>query len=81
MQDPDDPGATLPSRESAQIAKASAGLTAELPYDERTILGKVEHYDLLQEIGRGGMGVIYRAFSRRLPEPVNGNGTHAGKNY
>ena len=36
----------------------------------RTIIGRVEHYDLIRCIGRGGMGVVFEAFDTDLQRAV-----------
>src|SRR5262245_47760787 len=36
------------------------------PTDRPGVLGRLEHYDVLEIVGRGGMGLVLRAFDTRL---------------
>jgi len=40
------------------------------PLDERVVAAVGDHYELREEIGRGGMSVVYGAIDRRLERPV-----------
>ena len=40
------------------------------PVDDETNLGQLSHYTIVQVIGEGGMGVVFRAVDIRLDRPV-----------
>jgi WD40 repeat protein/tRNA A-37 threonylcarbamoyl transferase component Bud32 len=53
----------LPSAESDAIKKAAAG-------DRTTVLRSFGEYELLQEIDRGGMGIVFKARQKKLDRIV-----------
>src|SRR5262249_672897 len=66
-----DPG--LPGRAGAPAEPAAAGgppLDFLAPPEQPEQLGRLGHYEVLEVIGRGGMGIVLRAFDSKLHRVV-----------
>jgi serine/threonine protein kinase len=51
-------------------AKKHAPLTFLMPPTDAAYLGRIAHFDIMREIGRGGMGVVLEAFDSKLQRHV-----------
>jgi WD40 repeat protein len=70
-------GAPLPGEDSTRAAKSepSAGrddnpLALLAPSEKQGSLGRLDHYEVEEVLGRGGMGIVFRAFDEKLRRVV-----------
>src|SRR5262249_37185201 len=61
---------SLPRTESEGSADADCSLDFLLPSTRPGSLGQLGHYEVLQALGRGGFGTVFRAFDESLQRVV-----------
>jgi len=66
-------GATIAPRDAT-------GPSVKLPYASTEVLRRLGRYDVLGELGRGAMGVVYRGYAPQLGRPVAIKSIIAGEN-
>src|SRR6478736_2357879 len=59
---PDDPTRTAHATDDTSPAATVDVLAFLAPADKPGVLGKLDHYEVLEVVGKGGMGVVVKAF-------------------
>jgi serine/threonine protein kinase len=62
------PDGTLVTADGVEVPSGQAAIT--LPHRRSDVRFRIGSYDVLSELGRGGMGVVFRAYSLKLCRPV-----------
>src|SRR5205807_3000857 len=63
---PDDPTRTAHAGDETTPATAVDVRALLKPADKAGLLGKLDHYEVIEVVGRGGMGVVLKAFDPKL---------------
>ncbi|HKB05814.1 MAG TPA: protein kinase [Gemmataceae bacterium] len=63
---PDDPTRTAHPADDTAPATAVDALAFLTPTDKPGVLGKLDHFEVLEVVGKGGMGVVLKAFDPKL---------------